>query len=162
MRNTKNRRLFIKDEKAISEEFTVLPALSIVMVGFAVFFALLAQTYLSYTDHIHRLQNYQTADHILESLTNPDCFFIKDGGLIDIQFLQDNRPLLENICEQYRKSGIRFFLRLQCGNLTMDLPEMLLHDSFNSIAISKEIGVLLDEAHTIPGVLTIILWRDAS
>lgn len=161
MRNKKNIQLFIKDNKAISEEFTVLPALSIVMVGFALFVALLGQTYLFYTDHINYLQNYQTADHILETLTNPDCFFIKESGLIDIQSLQNDKTFLQKICDQYKKIGILFVLRLRCGNVTIDMPKLLRNESVQYVAISKDVGVFLNEAHTSPGVLTIFLWRES-
>lgn len=161
MRNNKNIQVFIKDNKAVSEEFTVLPALSIVLIGLALFVALLGQTYLVYTTHVNCIQNYQTADHILETLTNPDCFFVKESGLIDIERFQNEKTLLQKICDKYKKIGILFFLRLRCGNVTIDMPKLLSNESAQSVAISKEVGVILNEAHTSPGFLTIFLWRES-
>ena len=88
------RRRFIKDENAISEEFTALPALSVVMIGFALFIVLMANTYSAYNTRIDSLEKYQTADFIAIKLTNPDCFFIKEGGVI-------NLPVLENKAIKY-------------------------------------------------------------
>jgi hypothetical protein len=161
MRNWIKIRSIFKDERAISEEFTILPALSIVMIGFALFVVLLAQTYLAYTDNINRLQNYQTTDGILQKLTNPDCYFIRNGGLIDIHILQNDTRSLQILCTQYQRVGITFVLRLQWGDQIQDFPADLLTDSRNRIAVSKEMGIYLNEAQTIPGIFTILLWRDS-
>jgi hypothetical protein len=159
MRNTINVRSFFRDERAVSEEFTVLPALSVVMIGFALFVALLAQTYLAYTDHVNQLQNFQTADGVLQKLTNPDSYFIREGGLIDLDILQNDTLPLQQLCTQYQRSGVTFILRLQWSNQTQDFPKALQTESRNRIAVAKEMGIYLNEAQTIPGILTILLWR---
>jgi hypothetical protein len=111
MRNAINVRSFFKDERAVSEEFTILPALSVVMIGFVLFVTLLAQTYLAYADRVNQLQNYQTADTILQKLTNPDSYFIKEGGLIDIAILQNDTIFLQKLYVQYQRLGVSFVLR---------------------------------------------------
>jgi len=160
MRNTIKKRFFLKDERAISEEFTVLPALSIVMIGFALFVVLLAQTYTVYEERINHLQNYQTASSIVHKLTNPDCFFIRNEGLIDLPILQNDTESLKIICEQYQKSGFAFFLRLRWDNCSQDFPKKTISMPANRIAISTDVGIYLNEAQTIPGTLTIVLWKD--
>jgi hypothetical protein len=153
-------RYFLGDEHAVSEEFTILPALSIVMIGFALFAVLLAQTYTAYEERMDRLQNYQTADGIVHKLTNPDCYFIREGGLIDVSTLQNDTGSLQILCEQYERSGVIFLLRLQWYNLTQDFPETLSIAPMNRIAVSKDVGIYLNEAQTVPGTLTIVLWED--
>jgi hypothetical protein len=154
-------RSFLINKQAVSEEFTVLPALSIVMIGFALFAVLLAQTYTAYSEHINRLQNYQTADSILNKLTNPDCYFIKEGGLINLSLLQNDTSSLQGIYDQYRRVGIIFLLRLQWNDFIQDFPETLLAIPQNRIAVSKNLGIYLNEAQTIPGTLTILLWKES-
>jgi hypothetical protein len=149
------------DEWGISEEFTVLPALSIVMIGFALFIVLLAQTYTTYGERIEQLQNYQTADSIVNKLTNPDCYFIREGGLIDFYILQNDTGSLQILCKQYQRSGITFLLQLRWNDLTRDFPETLITIPLNRVAVSKNIGIYLNEAQTIPGTLTILLWKDS-
>ncbi len=158
MRNLLRKRYFLRNEEAVSEEFTVLPALSVVMIGFAVFIILLAQTYVAYADRIDRLQTYQTADGLLQKLTNPDCFFIKPPGLVHLPLLQNDTGALQNYFEQYTKSGFFFLLQIQWNNQTWDFPDPMTSDPVNCIAISKEIPISLNEAQTIPGTLTILLW----
>jgi hypothetical protein len=160
MRTIIKRRNFLIDEQAVSEEFTVLPALSIVMIGFTLFVVLLAQTYTAYGERINQLQNYQTASSIVRKLTNPDCFFIRDGGLIDLFLLQNDTESLHLFCEQYQKSGIIFLVRLHWNNNTQDFPNTTISIPSNRIAISSNVGVYLNEGQTIPGTLTIIVWRD--
>jgi len=161
MRATSKLNTFLKDNTAISEEFTVIPALCIVMVGFALFVALMSQTYITFTDHMNRLQNYQTADRILQRLTRSDCFFVKEAGLIDIQVLLNDTLSLQTILEQYKKSGIVFFLRFSWDNRTMVFPETLVRGSFRYTAVSKEIALFLNEAQTTPGALTVFLWEES-
>jgi hypothetical protein len=132
-----------------------------VMIGFVLFVTLLAQTYLAYADRVNQLQNYQTADTILQKLTNPDSYFIKEGGLIDIAILQNDTIFLQKLYVQYQRLGVSFVLRLQWRNQTQDFPKALMIDPRNRIAVSKEIGIYLNEAQTIPGILTILLWRES-
>ena len=154
-------RYFLVEEHAVSEEFTILPALSIVMIGFALFVVLLAQTYTAYEERMDRLQNYQTADGIAKKLTNLDCYFIREGGLIDVSILQNDPGSLQILCEQYERTGVIFLLRLQWNNLTQDFPEPLSIAPMNRVAVSKDVGVYLNEAQTVPGILTIILWENS-
>jgi hypothetical protein len=158
MRKRIKIRSFLVDERGVSEEFTVLPALSIVMIGLALFIVLLAQTYTTYGERIERLQNYQTADGIIQKLTNPDCYFIREGGLIDLYTLQNDTGSLQSICAQYQKSRITFLLRLRWNNLTQDFPETPPMMPLNRVAVSKEVSIYLNEAQTIPGTLSILLW----
>jgi hypothetical protein len=132
-----------------------------VMIGFVIFVILLAQTYTAYATHMNHLRNYQTAESILHKLTNPDSYFITKGGLINITVLQENNKPLENICTQYQRSRINFFLRLQWNNSTQDFPESLQTTPINCIALSKNVGIYLNEAYTIPGILTILLWEES-
>lgn len=88
-KKTKLKKI-ISNKKAISEEFTALPSLSVVMIGFTIFFLLVANTYNAYENRIESLEKYKTADFIATKLTNPDCFFIEEGGIINIDSLESD------------------------------------------------------------------------
>jgi hypothetical protein len=159
MRHTLQLRCFFADNYAVSEEFTSLPALSIVMIGFALFVVLLAQAYLTYEERMEQLQEYQTVDALASKLTNPDCFFMREGGLVDVSVLRQDTSSLQRICDQWRRSGVAFFLRLHWDDITEDFPGTCSTTSSHRVAVSHLVGVYLTDAQTIPGVLTVILWR---
>jgi hypothetical protein len=159
MRNRIRKRSFLENEQAVSEEFTSLPALSIVLIGFAVFIVLLAQTYIAYADRVDRLQHYQTADGLLQKLTNPECYFIRPGGLVDLSNLENDDTSFQHLYQQYYKIGYVFCLQLRYDSQIKILPESSEPQPPNRIAVSLEIGVYLNEAQTIPGTLTIVLWK---
>jgi hypothetical protein len=160
MKKLKIQQSFLGNNQAVSEEFTVLPALTIVIIGFTLFIVLLAQTYITYTDHINRLQKYQTADNILQKVTNPDCYFIRECGLVDLQVLQNDTESLQIIRNQYAKTSLDFFLRVQWNNQTQDFPPNVFLPAHKNLWISKEIGIYLNEAQTVPGMVTLVLWGD--
>ncbi|RLF50246.1 MAG: hypothetical protein DRN24_06845 [Thermoplasmata archaeon] len=151
---------FIEDENAVSEEFTTLPALSIVMIGFTLFILLIANTYTAYDVRIDNLEKYQTADFIATKLTNPDCFFIREGGIVDLPLLKktESKEKLNSIREEYQRDHVDFIVRISWGSTYLDFPENLPTNVRARVAVSKDVGVYLNEAQTKPGKLTIIMW----
>jgi hypothetical protein len=160
----KTLRKFIKNEKAVSEEFTTLPAISLVMIGFTLFLLLITNTYNAYEIRINAIEKYTTADFIVTKITNPDCSFVKEGGIISIPLLntKESKDLLADLKEEYKKSGLDFVVRIEWADTYSDFPDDLPNGVYNRIAISKEIGVYLNEAQTKPGKLTVILWSTSS
>ena len=154
-------RELIKDENAVSEEFTSLPALSVVMIGFAIFILLIANTYSAYTTRVDSLNKYQTADFIATKLTNPDSFIIKEGGIINLPLLKNSEVEVNQLRDKYRASGIDFVIIVSYEGTSTKLPnnaDVLLSNTINRVAITKNIGVYLNSAQTKPGSLTIITW----
>ncbi|RLF33655.1 MAG: hypothetical protein DRM98_01915 [Thermoplasmata archaeon] len=152
---------FIEDENAVSEEFTTLPALSIVMIGFTLFILLIANTYTAYDVRIDNLEKYQTADFIATKLTNPDCFFIREGGIVDLPLLKktESKEKLNSIREEYQRDHVDFIVRISWESTYLDFPEDLpINVGAARVAVSKDVGVYLNEAQTKPGKLTIIMW----
>ena len=151
---------FIKNDKAISEEFTSLPALSVVMIGFALFILLIANTYNAYGIRIDSIEKYKTADFIATKLTNPDCFFMEEGGIVNISLLETSESLdkLNSIRNTYKTSGVDFIIRLSWDSTYEDYPEDLPNDVGDRVAVSRSISVYLNPAQTRPGRLTVITW----
>ena len=116
------KREFIKDEKAVSEEFTSLPALSVVMIGFALFILLVANTYSAYTTRTENLNKYQTADFIATKLTNPDSFIIKEGGIINLPVFKNSEAEINKLRQKYQASGIDFVVIVNYENNQIKQP----------------------------------------
>lgn len=154
---------FIQDTRAVSEEFTSLPALALVMIGFSIFFSLIANTYITYHTRMDTLHSYQVADSIATKLTNPDCFFMKPGGIVNLPLLRNNTDRFFQVQEYYRSSGFSFCIRIRWlgpdGGFE-DFPQSGPPTNQDRIAMSTLVGVYLNEAQTAPGSLTVILWRN--
>lgn len=152
-------RHFLADDQAVSEEFTSLPALSVVLIGFALFLALLSQTYLSFEERGAELRVYHTANTLAEKLTNPECYFMRNGGLIDVPVLCHDLGSLQRIGDQWQRSGLGFLLRVHWNNTTEEFLASNTTIGVPHIAVSYPVGVYLSEAQTVPGTLTVLLWR---
>ena len=160
-------RSFIQNEDAISEEFTSLPALTIVAIGFILFILLVSNTYSAYNTRVESLDKYQTADFIVKKITNPDSPITTEGGVIDLEKLKDTSigdPLINAIRSKYQASGVDFIVKINYENKELNYPTTptsatdLLQAHVDKIAVSKNIGIKINDAETKPGKLTIISW----
>lgn len=151
-------RSFWGNDQGVSEEYTSLPALSVVMIGFSLFLILLAHTYTAYQERMTFLQEYQIADAIAEKLTNPDCCWMRNG-LVDVPLLSTSLDQVMLLREQYHQSNLSFILRLRYHEEVCDYPEPLSSVTTNRVAVEKELGMYLNEAQTTPGTFTVIVWR---
>jgi hypothetical protein len=159
MRNEYWVRDFVRNDAAVSEEFTSLPALSVVIIGFSLFILLLTQTYLTYEERMEQIQEYQIVDSLASKLTSLECPFIRGGGLLDLSALTHDTTPLFRLMDQWRESGWVFLLRIHWNNITMDFPGTDNMTTSHRVAVTRPVGVFLNDAQTIPGALTIILWR---
>jgi hypothetical protein len=148
---------FWANEQGISEEYTSLPALSVVMIGFSLFLILLAHTYTAYQDRMTQVQYYQIAEGLLGKCTNPDSSFMR-SGLVDVSLLANTTSVLR-LQNEYHSSNISFILRLHYLDVDYDYPGPPPSTTPHRVAASKQLGVFLNDAQTIPGTLTLILWR---
>jgi len=159
------KRSIIKNNNAISEEFTSLPALTIVLIGFTLFILIITNSYNAYNIRIDSVDKYQTAFFISDKLTNPDCYFILEGGMVNLPLLDSIDPIesddkLNDIRNEIKASGINFSLKISWDDESKYFPEdSLPMDVGDKVAVSKTVSVYLNEAQTKPGKLTIIIWR---
>ncbi|HVQ01127.1 MAG TPA: hypothetical protein VMT57_06395 [Candidatus Thermoplasmatota archaeon] len=147
-----------KNDQGVSEEFTSLPTLSVVMMGFSLFLLLLVHTYTAYQERMNYLEEYQIADAIAEKLTNPECCWM-ENGLVNVPTLNLSMEQIKVIREQYHFSNLSFVIRLRYDEQVYDFPEPLPSLTTNQVAVERQIGVYLNEAQTTEGTFTIIVWR---
>ncbi len=77
---------FIKNKRGVAEEFTSLPALMIVMIGFALFFAMIAGVYYIHNQKVENKELYEVAHYVVLKLTTQDSPIISTSDA--------NNPLL--------------------------------------------------------------------
>ena len=160
------KRSLLKNKEAISEEFTSLPALTIVLIGFTLFILIITNSYNAYNIRIDSIDKYQTASYISNKLTNPDCYFIMEGGMIDLPLLDspdttESDDKLNDMRKEFSSSGINFSVVISWNNQKKCFPEdSIPNDIGDTVAVSKTVSIYLNEAQTKPGKLTVVSWRN--
>lgn len=162
----KSKRIFIKNQDAISEEFTTLPALTIVIIGFTLFILLISNVYSTYNNRVNSLDKYQIASFISSKVTNPDCYFMMEGGVVNLPLLDSADPSnsdekLQDMREELKASGVNFSIQVSWDGKEKYFPEDDLKSGIGEkVAVSKTVSVFLNEAQTMPGKLTVIIWGE--
>ncbi len=157
MGGNRARRLWSSNEDAVSEEYTALPALCTVVIGLALFFLLLAHAYTASQAQSETIRTYHTAELLTEKLLDPANAFMLPGGILDIASFADaaEPPRLR---QEYSPSGFDFLIRLTYNHTAITLPaNATIPQTY--IAASRTLPVALSDAQTVPGTLTVLLWR---
>ena len=156
----RQHRVFITNNTAISEEFTSLPALMIVMISFTLFIIVLVQSYASYQNRLTILNNFEIADFLSQKICNPENVFIREGGLLDLPVLisQENREKLNQTRQKYQTIGKDFTIRIRWDTGFFDVPISMPPNNSNQIAITHDISLYFNPAITSIGKITIIIW----
>jgi len=160
--------LFLRDKRGISEEFTSLPALMVVMIGFAIFFALVAGVYHAYNERMEAVDKYEIANFVLEKLTMADGSLcekgiIMPGGVINISKLSS--LTVDDMVDIRASSGIvgvKFGFKLEVSAKYYDGPveKGIGNGQRSFIAVSREVPVYLNDAQTVPGIFTVMVWKE--
>lgn len=159
---------FIRDERGLSEELTSLPALAVIMTGFAIFFIMIAGVYHSYNQEMESIDEYQTANFILEKITTSDGALAKkgimmEGGLISlINFERINEKIMDEIIKESGIEGERVALKLELKKGYDELKNPLIRGKLPTteyITVSKRVTVYLNEVKKVPGVLSVMVWE---
>jgi len=161
--------LFINDRRGVSEEFTSLPALMVVMIGFALFFAMMAGVYYQHNERVKSLDKYEAANFVLEKLTSANGLLaekgiIMEGGVINaVKFneIRENEDKIEKIIEESGIIGLKFGLKLTYWEKdNVEEKEWVnIPSNADKVAASKQVAVYLNDAEIVPGLLTVIVWR---
>lgn len=155
--------LFVSDERGVAEEFTSLPALVVVMIGFGLFFALIAGVYYSYNERVESINKYGTADFVLERLTSEGGILhekdvIKESGKIDVnEFHRLDNLNQEMVNKKSGLVGVEYGLKLRYKKESLKEINCWLYGDEEVVAASKQVSVYLNEAETVPGILTVVV-----
>jgi len=155
-------RTITKNNNAISEEFTSIPSLSIILIGFTVFFLLISNVYSAYDLRTDSIDMYQKAEFIANKITNPNCFFINPGGIVNLTKLNTNNGQedLLDFRSKLSLSKTNFTIKISWDDNNEYFPGNIPDYVHDRIAVTENICIYLNEAETSPGKITIILWSE--
>lgn len=157
LQRTKKRTL-LNDDNAISEEFTALPSLSLIMIGVVLFSILIISTYESYEAQNTKLSQIDIARYLLSKTIDPDQLYMLDGNIVDLSYFNRNVNIsnLENIKEDLSNSGIDFSISLSWENNShwvFGQPP-----GFDQMAVSRPISIAINPVDVVAGTITIVVW----
>ena len=150
---------FISNDSAVSEEFTALPTLTVVMIGFTLFSVLIAQAYGAYIDRQESVDVFQEAIDILDALLSPNSPLLFKSGVIDVSVFYDN-DLRQSEALEYFQSDFEGAILLSFENSSLSVPSDWQTTQSNRISASKNVAVMLNEVETVPGILSVVVWRN--
>lgn len=158
----------IIDKRGISEEFTSLPALMVVMIGFALFFAMIAGVYHTHNERVENKELYEVAHYTLMKLTSGESPLVSEKGgntpiIMDEQVISTiGKDVLKDYCNPlgydytvkfywYDEKGGRH--EISNPNMYKSLP------SKNRLSSSREIAIKFSEGDIRIGKIVVIIWR---
>ena len=149
-----------KNTNAISEEFTVIPSLTVVLIGIILSFILFGTTISSYQEQTEFADNLTTTENIFQKITNPSNPFITNFGIIDYSnmFSNDSIIYFHSIQKSLLKNRLNCSLYVSSENFSFWYPNK--PNSYKeSSAVTHPIGLSINEIEIIDAKLTIIIWN---
>jgi hypothetical protein len=148
-----------KDSNAISEEFTVIPSLTVVLIGIIIAFILFGTTISSFQEQSKFSDNLTTTENLFQKITNPSNPFVTNIGIINYSNLFTNESIhyIRSIQKSLLKNGLNCSLYISAENFSFWFPNK--PDSYReSTAVSHPIGLSINEIELIDATLTVIIW----
>lgn len=160
--------MLINDEYGMLEPQNDILATAFLVMGFVIFAAIMSRTYIVYNEHISILENYEEATLIAESIATDELLHGTRSDLISAEKLdelcfrnpikQENRLLFSKFTrnldfwiEIFTDDGkYQWIICREDGTpLKMDV-----------IAASVPVVIEINPANTVPGTLTVKLYRN--
>jgi hypothetical protein len=157
---------FTHDTTAVSETFTILPALSMVLIGFTIFSMIIAAAYTSFETKDNYTDMFEQSNNILEKISSPNACFTTDGNSIDYSLFSSEQAneYISLLQSEFSPYHLSFSVKLSFADEISWLPTSNSMDQItgNRYASSKQVSVRMNEVKTVPGILTVFLFDTAS
>lgn len=165
-------KLMYKDERGVLEPQSDILATALAVIGFVVLAALLSQAYMGYEDRSFALENYESASLLVNTLTTSPDLRTESSSMLSAASL-DKLSGPEGIREKEKlfaafSKNYLFFIEIQTQNELWHWriePVNVEPDSFaegrEKVAISVPVVIELNPAKSIPGTLTVVLYKTA-
>ncbi len=153
---------FINNEKGVMEPYNDLPAMTLALVGFIIFMALLAQSYTAYQQKAFMAEHYQDAENLAEKLSRDGAL---TGGIPDVVDANKIEELNKNPDELMQKYGTyyNFMFKVEINSAVRTYSRVIRNPyaSESKIGVSASIPVTikLNDVQELPGTLTVKMWR---
>ncbi|MFO8078426.1 MAG: hypothetical protein R6U21_07290 [Thermoplasmatota archaeon] len=157
----KRLQVFLKNNDAVSEEFTGLPALAMVMIGITLFLIILSSSYTSLENQTDQVEQIKQAEYISSQLLNPTAPFISSKGSFNLEGFQQNsgKKYVTLLQKSMNQISLNFTTKLSFQNSSFYFPNPPPTNHQNIIGYSTAITLDLNEVYTCPGMITIIMWE---
>lgn len=164
--------LMFRDERGMLEPHADLLSVALAVIGFMVFAALMSQTYFGYEDRSFALENYESASILAGSLVDAPALEAESSGLLSAAAL-DTLLGPEGINERARlfaafSGNYRFLVEIRTGDgqwhwrIAPDNAEPeTFADGREKVAASVPVVIELSPAESVPGILTVVIYKTA-
>ena len=143
---------FIKDKKG-SEEFTSLPAVSIVGIALALFIVILGNSYVSFNKNIEKSEKYSDAEYILEKITS-DSSPVMKNGLVDYGLL--SKITIDEL-NSYYGFNAKYDLILESNEIK--IMKKLPHHSISSFSVYKNVAIYINDEKIVFGRIGVVFYE---
>ncbi|HDN96214.1 MAG TPA: hypothetical protein ENG71_04030 [Thermoplasmatales archaeon] len=145
---------FLKDKRGVAEEFTSLPALVVVMIGFALFFAMLANLYISHNEKIKEAELAEVAHYVSIKLTNGESP-LTDAPLI-INKEKWNNTNLTTLKEYCNLSSYDYCLAIKPS---YGLKKFNGNPDGDKFVVSRKVAIKMEDGDVKYGKIFVTVWR---
>ncbi|WP_440948877.1 hypothetical protein ACSAZL_16065 [Methanosarcina sp. T3] len=168
--STSSGTSILKDERGILEPHSDLVATALAVIGFVVFTTLLSRAYMGYEDRSFALENYESASLLAGTLAESPALRAENPGTLSasaLDKLSGPGGLDERMKFFAAFSGNYPFLvevRTEDGGWQWLLePDMIepahLLGKQEKVAASVPVVIELSPAESVPGTLTVVLYK---
>lgn len=161
-----------RDERGVLEPQADLLSTALAVIGFVVLAAIMSQAYLGYEDRSFALENYESASLLAETLAANPALKAESSNLLSAAAL-DKLSGSSGIKDRERffasfSGNYLFLIEIRTGDGRWQWriePDSAEPDSFiegrEKVAASVPVVIELNPAESVPGTLTVVLYKTA-
>ncbi|MCX9084407.1 MAG: hypothetical protein OIN87_06385 [Candidatus Methanoperedens sp.] len=152
---------FFSDDRGMIEPYSELPAMALAVVGFIIFMAVLAQTYMTYQEKSFIAGHYQDASNLANKLGQDSSLIGTRPGIIDTEKLENLKKDPNEILEKY---GSYYNLMFKVESNSMERSYNIIikkpgsSDPKAGVSASIPVTIRLNDVEELPGTLTVRIW----
>ncbi|WP_205793686.1 hypothetical protein [Methanosarcina sp. MSH10X1] len=164
--------LLFRDERGMLEPHADLLSVALAVIGFMVFATLMSQTYFGYEDRSFALENYESASLLAQSLADDPMLRAGGSGLLSAAAI-DTLSGPAGASERARlfaafSGNYRFLVEIKTGDGQWSwqiVPDNIEPEAYaggkEKVAASVPIVIKLNPAQSVPGILTVVIYKAA-
>lgn len=160
----------LRDEKGVLEPHSDLVATALAVIGFVVLTALLSRAYMGYEDRSFALENYESASLLAGTVAETPVLKAENPGSISASALDrlsgtegsdERMEFFASFSENY---PFLVEVRTEDGRWQWIIDPEIVESGYlmgkqEKVAASVPVVIELSSAETVPGTLTVILYK---
>ncbi|HIH74070.1 MAG TPA: hypothetical protein HA306_01935 [Methanosarcina sp.] len=160
----------LKNEKGVLEPHSDLVAIALAVIGFVVLAALLSRAYMGYEDRSFALENYESASFLAGSVAEDSILKAENPGMLSASILDrlsgpqgydERKEFFEPFSGNY---PFVVEVRTEDGRWQWLIEPEIIEPGYlmgkqEKVAASVPVVIELNSAESVPGTLTVILYK---